>query len=116
MRKIKQVFRLLWLCGLSRRETAKAVQIGRATIGEYVRRAEQAGLAEWKAVQDLDEGDLERQLFPSARPATVPYPVPDWKQIHQELVQDKHVTRSLLWEEYRQDFPDGYSYSRFCEL
>jgi len=22
----------------------------------------------------------------------------------------------LLWEEYRQDHPDGYGYSRFCEL
>lgn len=25
------------------------------------------------------------------------------------------VTRQLLWEEYRNDHPDGYSYSQFCE-
>jgi len=25
------------------------------------------------------------------------------------------VTRQLLWQEYRQDHPDGYSYSQFCE-
>jgi len=25
------------------------------------------------------------------------------------------VTRHLLWEEYRQEYPDGYSYSQFCE-
>jgi len=26
------------------------------------------------------------------------------------------VTLQLLWEEYRQGNPDGYRYSRFCEL
>jgi len=28
----------------------------------------------------------------------------------------KHVTLQLLWEEYREQHPDGYRYSRFCEL
>ena len=27
-----------------------------------------------------------------------------------------HLTQQLLWEEYRQANPDGYRYSRFCEL
>lgn len=26
------------------------------------------------------------------------------------------VTRQLLWEEYKKEDPDGYGYSRFCEL
>src|SRR5579862_1474400 len=30
--------------------------------------------------------------------------------------QHPHVTQQLLWEEYRQTNPDGYQYSRFCEL
>jgi transposase len=25
------------------------------------------------------------------------------------------VTRKLLWQEYRADYPDGYGYSQFCE-
>jgi transposase len=25
------------------------------------------------------------------------------------------VTRELLWQEYRADYPDGYGYSQFCE-
>ena len=28
----------------------------------------------------------------------------------------KHVTLSLLWDEYTDRNPDGYRYSRFCEL
>ena len=27
-----------------------------------------------------------------------------------------HVTQQLLWQEYRQANPDGYQYSRLCEL
>ena len=26
------------------------------------------------------------------------------------------MTLQLLWQEYKQDHPDGYQYSRFCEL
>jgi transposase len=32
------------------------------------------------------------------------------------LRSSKYVTLQLLWEEYRQGNPDGYRYSRFCEL
>jgi len=28
----------------------------------------------------------------------------------------RHLSQQLLWEEYRQANPDGYRYSRFCEL
>lgn len=29
-------------------------------------------------------------------------------------LKKRHVTRQLLWEEYRQEHPDGYGYTRFC--
>lgn len=35
--------------------------------------------------------------------------------MHRELKR-KHVTLSMLWEEYIASEPDGYRYSRFCEL
>jgi transposase len=35
--------------------------------------------------------------------------------IHRELKR-KHVTLSILWDEYIEQHPDGYRYSRFCEL
>lgn len=31
-----------------------------------------------------------------------------------EQLQEGHVTKQLLWEEYKRDYPDGYQYSRFC--
>jgi transposase len=40
---------------------------------------------------------------------------PDWKAIHQQLQQHRHLTLQLVWEEYRQAHPEGYRYSWFCE-
>ena len=40
---------------------------------------------------------------------------PEWTTIHRELKR-KHVTLSILWDEYVERNPDGYRYSRFCEL
>jgi transposase len=40
---------------------------------------------------------------------------PDWTAVHREL-PPKHVTLSILWEEYVAAGPSGYRYSRFCDL
>jgi transposase len=40
---------------------------------------------------------------------------PDWAYMHHEL-RRPGVTLMLLWEEYCQREPDGYRYSRWCEL
>jgi transposase len=42
-------------------------------------------------------------------------PQPDWPRIHAEL-RRPGVTLLLLWEEYRAGQPEGYGYSRFCDL
>ena len=40
-----------------------------------------------------------------------------WRCISAEFDDtNKHVTLQLLWEEYREKSPDGYRYSRFCDL
>src|SRR5258708_35193419 len=41
---------------------------------------------------------------------------PDWTQIHQELQTHKTLTLQLVWQEARESNPEGYGYSRFCEL
>jgi transposase len=114
MRKIKEVLRLRWGHGLSKRKTAKSCGISRPAVDEYLRRAEAAGLS-WPLPADLDDGALEQLLFPGA--PSLPAPVrslPDWPTIHQEL-RRKGVTLFLLWQEYREHHPQGYQYSWFCE-
>ena len=70
----------------------------------------------WPLPADLSDAELERRLFPYSRgEARRAVPQPDWAYVHAEL-RRKGVTLSLLWEEYRGVHPDGYGYSRYCEL
>jgi transposase len=114
MRKIREILRLLWCCGLRVRATARACDVSHSTVLEYRRRAEEAELV-WEDVEKLEQADLEQRLFPeSAKAPSRPLPV--WSEIHQELKRPG-VTLQLLWEEYKAEHrEDGYQYSRFCEL
>src|SRR5512139_1086335 len=114
MRKIKEVLRLKWEKGFTNRTIARSVSIARSTVGQYLRRARDAGLG-WPLPAELDEAELERRLFPPA-PDAPPGSrlLPNWTEIHGELKR-KGVTLFLLWEEYRQGNPEGYQYSWFCE-
>ena len=60
---------------------------------------------------------LEALLFVRGGPAAGVRrkPEPDWAGLHREL-RRPGVTLMLLWQEYRAGAPDGYGYSRFCEL
>ena len=114
MRKIKDVLRLCWGQGLSKRKAARSCGVSRPAVDEYLRRAEAAGLC-WPLPAGLDDGALERLLFPP--PPVLPAGergVPDWSHIHQELKR-KGVTLFLLWQEYRQRHPHGYQYTWFCQ-
>ena len=85
MRKIKEVLRLRWGNGLSKRKTARSCGISRPAVDEYLRRAEEAGLS-WPLPTDLDDGALERLLFPND--AMLPAParsLPEWSTINREL-------------------------------
>lgn len=114
MRKVKEILRLTYENGLSRRQVAQSVALARATITDYLRRFEAAGLT-WPAAAALDDVTLERQLFPSASPDPVLQRAePDWATVHREL-RRKGVTLMLLWQEYKARDPEGYQYSWFCE-
>jgi transposase len=72
----------------------------------------------WPAPENWDDRQIERTLFPQ-RPAPAiwrKHPETDWRQIHQELQTHKDLTLQLVWQEGRESNPDGYGYSRFCDL
>lgn len=114
MRKIRDVLRLS-AEGLSTRQIAGSLAIGRTTLRGYLDRATELGLS-WPLPPEMSDTDLERLIYPrTARDVSNRATPPDWAHVHQEL-RRKGVTLSLLWEEYRADHPEGYGYSRFCEL
>jgi len=115
MRKTKEILRLHFGMRLTKRQVARSCNISHSTVADYVRRAEAAGIG-WPLPEGLDEGTLEAKLFPG-KTILVPLekPLPQWTDIHKELKR-KGVTLQLLWIEYKQQYPEGYQYSRFCEL
>ena len=115
MRKIREVLRLKYACGASDRVISRSLGIGRTAIAEYVRRAAVIGIT-WPIPEEIDDTALERKLFaPAGYNPPRSKPLPDWGHVHAEL-RRRGVTLALLWEEYRGHHPDGYGYSRFCDL
>ena len=114
MRKIREILRLKEEAGLSNRAIGRVCKISNSTVGEYLRRAQAAGL-HWPLPEGLSEEELYQKLFSeSSRGNTPEWPLPNWETVRQEL-KKKGVTRKLLWIEYREQHPDGYGYTQFCE-
>src|SRR6266566_4656409 len=114
MRKIRDVLRLR-AGGMSKRKIAASLSIGATAAGDCIRRSRRAGLS-WPLPENLSDESLERILYPPPNvTAKDRRPQPDWAAIHREL-RRSGVTLQLLWEEHRGVHPNGYGYSRFCEL
>src|ERR1043166_8846290 len=116
MRQVREILRLTFSSGMPGREIARHLGLAPSTVRETVRRFRAAGLA-WPLSDDVTEEALEASLYGAAGTKQGHRRVvePDWAAIHRELKR-KHVTLSILWEEYIERHPDGYRYSRFCDL
>ena len=113
MRKIRGVLRQRWECGLSERTVAASCSLARSTVAKYVRRAREAGLS-WPLPRKMTDEKLERRLFPVAHCVEGGSRfVPDWAEVRRQPSR-KGVTLQLVWEEYKQDHPDGFQYTQFC--
>lgn len=112
MRKIKEVLRLNHE-HVGNREIARRLNISAGSVSNYLTRAKAAGLV-WPLNDDWSEDKIYSLLFPAENKKTT-HPLPDFGKVHQELKR-KGVTLLLLWYEYQQQNPGGYSYSRYCEL
>lgn len=115
MRKIREVLRLKYECKLGIREIGRSINVAHSTVSDYVRRAEKRGINSWPMDPALNNKELEELLFPeeSSFKSTLK-PLPNFAKIHKELKQ-KGMTLFLLWEEYKEVYTEGYSYSQFCD-
>lgn len=119
MHKIRQI--LLFLDrGVSQRSIEKEVKINRRTIALYLQKFLQTGVDFNELLKRSDE-QLEC-LLGLIKPV-VPEDIDPRKVHFNSLIEyfNKElsrtgVTRLLLWEEYINEYPSGFQYSRFCEL
>src|SRR5712691_8040693 len=115
MRQVRDVLRLK-AAGVSGNEIARRVGVAPSTVRLTLKRLAVAGLG-WPLPAEMTDGALEAQLFTAAgkKQGHSRRAEPDWAAVHRELKR-KHVTLQILWDEYIEQNPDGYRYSRFCEL
>lgn len=112
---IREIIRLSIECDLPQRQIAQACGVSHVTVGFYLKQAleNQLSLTE---IRDLNDQNLMMRLKSGAPKAkTGSKPEPDFHWIHQELSK-KGVTKQLLWEEYKEQHPDGYQSSQFNDL
>ena len=112
MQKTREIIRVT-VGGLADRAAARACNVSASTVGDTVRAAKRAGLHQWP-LPELGDKELRTRLFGPGASGPV-RPSPDFERIDTQL-RGKHVTLQLLWGDYRDGHPDGYGYSRFCEL
>ena len=115
MRRVREVLRL-WTAGVGLNEIARRVGVAPSTVRLTLKRLASAGLS-WPLPAEMTDSALEAALFAAVgtKQGYRRRTEPDWSEIHRELKR-KHVTLAMLWDEYIERHPDGYRYSRFCEL
>jgi transposase len=115
MRQVREVLRLR-TAGVGLNEVARRVGVAPSTVRLTLKRLASAGLS-WPLPAEMTDSALETALFAAAgtKQGHRRHVEPDWAEIHRELKR-KHVTLTMLWDEYIERCPEGYRYSRFCEL
>ncbi len=116
MRHVREVLRLKFVGGVPTREIARRIGVAASTVRATIKRFQAAGLS-WPLPEELTDAALEAALFAEAgtKQGHRRQVEPEWATIHRELKR-KHITLSILWDEYVERNPDGYRYSRFREL
>jgi transposase len=114
MSQIKQLLRMYDL-GHSKKGIARDLNMSKNTVKSYIEKVELSKF-DIKELLKLDDPVLESKFHPGN---------PAYKDNRYELLKSKFphyrkelnrvgVTQQLLWEEYIQENPNGYSRSQFC--
>jgi transposase len=116
MRRIKQLLTMHFGAGASTRAIGRELGIAPSTVREYLGRATAAGIG-WPLAADVTDESLVARLFVNAgvRAGARFHAEPDWPALVRELKRPG-VNLLVLWDEYREVHPEGYAYSRFCQL
>jgi len=115
MKAIRQVLNLAIQGRLSIRLISRACGVSRPTAQKYINAFAQSGLNNDVLSTITDSDLIERLTGHSKLENTRHQDAEDFSPYMLTELQRIGVTRELLWREYRERHPDGYSYAQFCE-
>ena len=114
MSQIKQLLRLHQQ-GKAKKEIARILGISKNTVKSYLHKYESSGY-NIDDLLELDDPVLESKFHlgnPSYKEHRYEFLKKQMDYYVQELKRNG-VTRLILWEEYKESNPNGYSFSQFC--
>jgi transposase len=112
--KIREILRLNQVLKFSIRQIAEATGVSKTSVGEYLAEYKRSGLS-YQDVLDMKDQDLA-EIFEKRNKSTNPMYEALSKEFpyYEKELARVGVTLYLLWEEYKERYQDGFSYSRFC--
>jgi len=114
MNKIHEIIRLYEQCNLSQRAIARALSISRPVVSEYLSKIRSSGL-NYSTIETLDDDSLLEIIEGTKYANSGRYQIlRDKFNYFVKELKRTGVTLERLWQEYRDENPDGYGYSQFC--
>lgn len=114
MNKVREIIRLHEQAHLGQRAIARALNISRPVIKEYINKITKAELS-YEIIKTMDDDTLLQCVQDKIQPTSKRYDILHQKfDYFQKELKRTGVTLERLWNEYRTNHTDGYSYSQFC--
>ncbi|MEO8666734.1 MAG: IS21 family transposase [Ignavibacteria bacterium] len=113
MSKIKRILKLLQQ-NISKRIISQRCEVSRNTVDKYEKILENHPLSINEIVK-LSDKELYSIIAPPAMHEVTHDDLYDLFPKYEDELKKPGVTRLLLWEEYKEQYPQGVQYSQFCE-
>ena len=107
MQKIREIIRLNEEAGLSYRKIAQVLKISRPVVSQYIADFKANGL-KYTDIKDISDTELLELLEKKKKESQEQYKkLSEYFEYFVQELKRTGVNRHVLWEEYRQEHPDG---------
>lgn len=114
MDKVREIIRLKEQSKLGTRAIGRALNISRTVVGEYINKFELTGYS-YDDIKAMDDDTLFEIIENGKKPTSERYrQLSEHFEYFAKELKRIGVTLQLLWQEYREKYPNGYGYSQFC--
>ena len=98
------------------RKISKALSVSRPVVAEYIHKIKKSKLT-FKDIENISDDQLFLLIKKNLESENKRYTtLANNFSTYMKELKKTGVNRHLLWEEYKQENPDGYGYSQFCFL
>jgi len=114
MSKAREIIRLSEEGRLSNRQIARAMNIARSVVSQYVRDYRASGLG-YERIAEMDDDHLMEIFESRKKEASAKYGELSGRfEYFLKELKRPGVTLDLLWQEYKREDPSGYNRTQFC--